>query len=178
MCLGGMEASVESLGCWLIESDEEAGFMIRVDRQLVCLSSFSSSSLSPSPSWVYLKEYLGCVQDACPRPNWILTEDTILEGERNVEGREEDLCRGIPCLPRPLPVTWGESSDSGSIRCQTRVSRFCLARIKALRTGDGGAGGGQSAPESSKNACSSWASFSAPTPSVGCSVSVAVSVWF
>lgn len=76
----------------MLESDEEAGFMIRVDRQLVCPSSSSSSSSLPPPaSWVYLKEYLGWVQDAWPRPNWILTEDTTLEGERSEEGREEDL---------------------------------------------------------------------------------------
>lgn len=179
--LGGMRASVGSLSGWLIEPDEEAGFIIKVDRQLVCPSSSSTSSPSPSPSasWLYLKENLGCVQDAWPRPNWILTEDTTLEGERSEEGREDDRCIGTPRLPRPrpLPGIWGESADWGSTRCPPRVSWLCLARIRALRTGEDGAGGGQSG-ESSKNAFSSWASSSAPTPSVGDSVSVAVSVWF
>ncbi|TNN42956.1 hypothetical protein EYF80_046846 [Liparis tanakae] len=67
-------------------------------------------------------EYLGFVQDAWPRPNWILTEDTTAEGERNAEGREEDLWRGTPRLLWRPP----------------RVSSFCLARFRALRTGDGG----------------------------------------
>ncbi len=45
----------------LLTWTEEAGFMIRVDKQLVCLSSTSSSSssLSPPSSCAYLKEYLG-----------------------------------------------------------------------------------------------------------------------
>lgn len=91
MDLGGRAVSVGSLDGWL-KSDEEAGFMIKVDRQLVCPSSSSPPSLCSSPSsWVYLKEYLGWVQDARPRPNWILTEEMIFEGERSDEGREDDL---------------------------------------------------------------------------------------
>lgn len=168
---------MRGLGGWLLKSAEEAGFMIRVDKQLVCPFSSSSSfffSSSPSASWVYLKEYLGSVQDAWPCPNWILTEDTTVEGESSEEGREEDLCRGIPRLPCPSALLWGELAGWGSTHCPPRVSPFRLARIRALRTGDDGARG----PESSNNACSSWASFSAPTPSAGGSVSVAVWVWF
>lgn len=184
MALGVMGPSVGSLSGLFLQSDEEEGFIIKVDKQLICPSSSSSSSfssssslslstssasLSSSASWVYLKEYLGWVQDDCPRPNWILTEDTILEGERSEEGREEDLCRGIPPRPRPRPrPRW-------STCCPVRLSWFCLARFRALRTGEGGPGG-ESEQESSKNACSSWAS--GPTSSVGCSVSAEVSVWF
>lgn len=98
MSLGGKAA-----GGFFLEPDEDAGFMIRVDRQLVCSSSSpSSTSSSASASGVYLKEYLGCVQDTRPCPNWILTEDTILEGERSEEGKEEDLCMGMmSCRRRP-----------------------------------------------------------------------------
>lgn len=181
MGLGGMGASVGSLGGCLLESDEEAGFMIRVDRQLVCLSS--SSSFSPSSSFsslasgVYLKEYLGLVQDAWPRPNWILTEDTTVEGERSEEGKEEDLCMGVMPLPRPLAGVRGVSPDWGSTCCPDRLSWFCLALFRALRTGEDGAGGKRE-PESSTSVCSFWALSSAPTPSVGGSVSAAVSLWF
>lgn len=135
MGLGGKTA-----GDFFLELDEEAGFMIRVDRQLVGSSSTSSSSFSSlsssssslsSGSGVYLKEYLGWVQDARPCPNWILTDDTILQGERSEEGKEEDLCMEMPRL-------W-------------EAVRFdCLARSKALRTGEARATG-QSDSESSKN---------------------------
>lgn len=181
MGLGGTTASLVCLG-WLIESDEEAGFMIRVDRQFVCPSTPSSfSSLSPSDSWVYLKEYLGSVQDAWPRPNWILTDDTTLEGDRSEEGREEDLCRGIPPRPRPLPCPlpwiWDSSTDWGSPCHPARLSWCRLARSRALRTGEDGTEG-QDEPESSKNACSPWALSTASSSSVGVFVSVAVSVLF
>lgn len=113
--------------------------MIRVDRQLFCSSS-SSFSLSSSflSSWLYLKENLGFVQDDWPRPNWILTEETTLEGESSEEGREEDLCRGMPRLPRPLPWVRGVSLGSP-------FSWYCLARFRALSTGEDGVRGLSSA---------------------------------
>lgn len=161
MGLGGKTA-----GDLFLELDEEAGFMIRVDRQLVGSSSTSSSSFSSLPSssslssgsGVYLKEYLGWVQDARPCPNWILTDDTILEGKRSEEGKEEDLCMEMPRL-------W-------------EAVRFdCLARCKALRTGEAGATG-QSDSESSKNTGSTLTLFSPLVFSVDASVSPSVSVGF
>lgn len=147
MGLGGKTA-----GDFFLELDEEAGFMIRVDRQLVGSSSTSSSSFSSLPSsssslssgsGVYLKEYLGWVQDARPCPNWILTDDTILQGERSEEGKEEDLCMEMPRL-------W-------------EAVRFdCLARSKALWTREAGATG-QCDSASSKNTGSTVS----PSVSVG-----------
>lgn len=120
--------------------------MIRVDRQLFCSSS-SSFSLSSSllSSWSYLKENLGFVQDDWPRPNWILTEETTLEGESSEVGREEDLCRGMARLPRPLP--WVRSISLG--RCSplspSLFSWYWLARFRALSTGQDGVRGLSSA---------------------------------
>lgn len=176
MGFGGTRVSVGSLGGCLLEPDLDAGFMSRVDKHVVCPSSSSSSTSSPS-SWVYLKEYLGWVQDASPRPNWILTEDTTLEGERSEEGREEDLCMGKRRLPCPLPRVWGLSLGLRSTCSPALLRWLCLARFRAQRTGEDGAGR-QERPERSMDACSSWALSSASTPSVCGSVSMAVSVWF
>lgn len=162
MGLGGKTA-----GDFFWELDEQAGFMIRVDRQLVGSSSTSSSSFSSLPSsssslssgsGVYLKEYLGWVQDARPCPNWILTDDTILQGERSEEGKEEDLCMEMPRL-------W-------------EAVRFdCLARSKALWTREAGATG-QCDSASSKNTGSTLTLFSPLVFSVDVSVSPSVSVGF
>lgn len=154
-----------SLGGWF-----DGGFIIRVDKQLVCPSTSSSShSLSSPSSGVYLKEYLGWVQDAWPCPNWIRTEDTTLEGERSEEGREEDLCMGDLCKPRlplPLPGVSGGSLGMGSTCGPAPLRWLCLARIRAFTTGENGVGG---------RYASERATSTASTSSVGGSVSVAVS---
>lgn len=157
---GGMAAGLSFL---------ETGFMIRVDRQLPCsFSSSPSSTFLCSPaSWVYLKEYLGWVQDACPFLNWILTEDTT------VEGREDDRSKGRPLLlPRPPSTGLCVLSLHWMLLCWCiRQNWFCLARFNAQRTGDNGTGGASEA-ESSTGEDSSGVFSSAP--SVGVSVSA---VW-
>lgn len=133
--LGWTGASEGRTGGSSLEEEVE-GLLVTGGRLLVSppVSAASPSSSPPPPPSVYLKEKRGlALEEAWPRPNCILTEDTTLEGERSGEGSDVDRCMGK--TPRPRPLTRA-LPRSGTCCAPARLSCCCLALSKALRTGE------------------------------------------